>query len=65
MRPEEAIASVDERRMQMLPPTYVTLTDMTGVESPEQALRAAADREIRPIQPVMRFDDDGAVLSVE
>ncbi len=65
MRPQEAIASVDERRMQMLPPTYVTVMDMAAVTSPEAALEAAAGREIRPMQPTVRFDDDGAVLSVE
>jgi 8-oxo-dGTP pyrophosphatase MutT (NUDIX family) len=65
MRPQEAIASVDERRMQMLPPTYVTVTDRAGLDTPEQALEVAAAREIRPIQPTIRFDDDGAVLSVE
>jgi len=65
MRPQEAIASVDERRMQMLPPTYFTVTDMAGLKTPEEALEAARGREIRPIQPAIRFDDDGAVLSVE
>jgi 8-oxo-dGTP pyrophosphatase MutT (NUDIX family) len=60
MRPPEAIGSVDERSMQMLPPTYVTVTEMAGLKSPEEALRAAGDRE-----PTVRFDDDGAVLSVE
>jgi 8-oxo-dGTP pyrophosphatase MutT (NUDIX family) len=65
MRPQEAIASVDERRMQMLPPTYVTVMDMAGLKTPEESLQVAAGREIRPLQPTVRFDDDGAVLSVE
>lgn len=65
MRPLEALAAVEEGAMHMLPPTYVTLQDMARLNSPEQALDAAAAREIRPIQPTMRFDDTGAHLSVE
>ena len=65
MRPDEATASVDDRRMQMLPPTYVTLMDMAKLSTPEEALQVAPERPIRPIQPFVRFDDGGAVLSVE
>ena len=65
MRPHDATASVDDGRMQMLPPTYVTLQDMAALHSPEEALRVAPDRRIRPIQPTLRFDDAGAFLSVE
>jgi 8-oxo-dGTP pyrophosphatase MutT (NUDIX family) len=65
MRPRDAIASVDDGRMQMLPPTYVTVQDMAALRAPEEALQVAPDRRIRPIQPTLRFDDAGAFLSVE
>jgi len=63
--PEQATGSVDEGSMQMLPPTYVTLMDMARIPTPEEALRVAPQRQIRPIQPFMRFDESGAVLAVE
>ncbi|HEX2175597.1 MAG TPA: NUDIX hydrolase [Nocardioidaceae bacterium] len=65
MRPREALASVDDGGMQMLPPTYVTLQDMAALTRPGEVLRVAAERVIRPILPTLRFDDGGAVLSVE
>ncbi|MDQ4007429.1 MAG: NUDIX hydrolase [Actinomycetota bacterium] len=65
MRPQQAIASVDDGSMQMLPPTYVTVSDMAGLTGPGEALRAASQRSIRPIQPRVRFDDAGAFLAVE
>jgi len=65
MRPRDATASVDEGSMQMLPPTYVTVTDMAQLSTPEEALRVAPERQIRPIQPFIRFDESGAVFAVE
>jgi 8-oxo-dGTP pyrophosphatase MutT (NUDIX family) len=65
MRPHDAIASVDDGRMQMLPPTYVTVQDMAALRGPQEALQVAPGREIRPIQPTLRYDDTGAFLSVE
>jgi 8-oxo-dGTP pyrophosphatase MutT (NUDIX family) len=65
MRPQDALASVDEGAMEMLPPTYVTLQDMAGLGSPDEALRVAPQRVIRPIQPTLRVDEAGAYLSVE
>jgi 8-oxo-dGTP pyrophosphatase MutT (NUDIX family) len=65
MRPQQATASVDDGSMQMLPPTYVTLSDMAGLTAPEEALRVAPERSIRPIQPRLQFDDAGAFLAVE
>jgi 8-oxo-dGTP pyrophosphatase MutT (NUDIX family) len=65
MLPGQALNRVDEGAMQMLPPTYVTLQDISRLATPEEALRAAADRDIRPIQPRLGFDDAGPFLSVE
>ncbi|MDQ4085909.1 MAG: NUDIX hydrolase [Actinomycetota bacterium] len=65
MRPHDALASVDEGTMRMLPPTYVTVRDIAALGGPQEALKVAPSREIRPIQPTVRFDDAGAFLSVE
>jgi 8-oxo-dGTP pyrophosphatase MutT (NUDIX family) len=65
MRPRDALASVDGGDMEMLPPTYVTLRDLADLTDPDEALRAAAGREIRPIQPTLQVDEAGPYLSVE
>jgi 8-oxo-dGTP pyrophosphatase MutT (NUDIX family) len=65
MPPHEALRRVDAGEMKMLPPTYVTLQDMGRLGAPEEALRNAGDRVIRPIQPRMEFDDAGPFLTVE
>lgn len=65
VRPGEATRAADEGAFRMLPPTYVTLQDVAALADPADALGAAAARVIRPIQPYLRYDEAGAVLSVE
>jgi hypothetical protein len=65
MRPSTATAAVDDGSMLMLPPTYATLGELSLLDGPQQALEAAAAREIRTVEPTLRFDDAGAYLSVE
>jgi 8-oxo-dGTP pyrophosphatase MutT (NUDIX family) len=65
LRPGDAISSVDQGSMRMLPPTYATVHDLTTLDRPEDALAAAGTRTIRPIQPSVRFDEAGAFLAVE
>ncbi|MGI8612393.1 MAG: NUDIX hydrolase [Nocardioidaceae bacterium] len=65
MRPVDATAAVDTGRLRMLPPTYVVLSEIAGFQSPAQALVAAADRVIRPVQPTARIVGDQGWLSVE
>jgi 8-oxo-dGTP pyrophosphatase MutT (NUDIX family) len=65
MRPADALAAVDAGEMQMLPPTYVTVQDMGRLDGPQDALAAAAERDIRPLLPRLEYDDAGAVLRVE
>jgi 8-oxo-dGTP pyrophosphatase MutT (NUDIX family) len=43
MQPGEAVAAVDRREMAMLPPTYVTLQDLSRFETVDEALAAAGD----------------------
>jgi 8-oxo-dGTP pyrophosphatase MutT (NUDIX family) len=65
MSPAKAVAGVDDGSMMMLPPTYVTLHELARLDGPERALEAAAARDIRTIEPALRYDDAGAYLSVE
>jgi 8-oxo-dGTP pyrophosphatase MutT (NUDIX family) len=65
LRPVDAISSVEGGSMRMLPPTYVTLYEMSALARPEDALSAANARTISPIQPSVRFDEAGAFLAVE
>ncbi|HEU0287430.1 MAG TPA: NUDIX hydrolase [Nocardioidaceae bacterium] len=65
MRPLEATAAVDEGTIRMLPPTYVTLTQLAGYAAPREALAAAADRQIRTIQPGVHVEGDRAWLVVD
>jgi hypothetical protein len=65
LRPADAIRSVEDGSMRMLPPTYVTLHELSTLARPEDALSAADARTISPIQPSVRFDEAGAFLAVE
>jgi 8-oxo-dGTP pyrophosphatase MutT (NUDIX family) len=65
MRPVDATAAVDAETIRMLPPTYVTLTELAAYGTPADALAAAADRPIRTIQPGVRVEGDEAWLVVD
>jgi 8-oxo-dGTP pyrophosphatase MutT (NUDIX family) len=65
MRPADATAAVDDGVIRMLPPTYVTLTELAEYATPPEALAAAADRQIRTIQPGVHVEGDQAWLVVD
>jgi 8-oxo-dGTP pyrophosphatase MutT (NUDIX family) len=65
MRPADAVAGVDTEAMRMLPPTYATLRDLSGLGSPEEALELAPGRRIEAILPRTVFDEAGAYLTVD
>jgi 8-oxo-dGTP pyrophosphatase MutT (NUDIX family) len=60
----EAIRSVDEREMLMLPPTYCTLLEMFDLAHPADVLSAAAGRDLVSVEPQAVVDDEGAYLSI-
>lgn len=65
VRPDEALAAVDSGEMAMLPPTYVTLRDLAGFDSVDDALAGASDRRITAIVPgVQIVDGEGGVLTL-
>ncbi|MBA2445348.1 MAG: NUDIX hydrolase [Nocardioidaceae bacterium] len=51
VKPAESVAAADEGRMAMLPPTYVTLSELARFGEPAEVMAAAAEREIKPIMP--------------
>ncbi len=65
MRPAHATAAVDAGTIRMLPPTYVTLSQLADHGTPVEALAAAADRPIRTIQPGVQVEGDEAWLVVD
>lgn len=62
MLPAEAVRAVEAGEMLMLPPTYLCCLDLTPYNTVAEALAASADREIRPILPTMRVENDQAYL---
>jgi 8-oxo-dGTP pyrophosphatase MutT (NUDIX family) len=60
----EAIRAVDDHEMLMLPPTYCTCLEMFDLAHPADALAAAADRDLTPVEPQAVVDGEGAYLSI-
>ena len=60
--PAAALAAVDTGAMAMLPPTYVTLRDLTAFGTTAEVLAAAADRPIRTVLPEVEVVDGEVVL---
>jgi 8-oxo-dGTP pyrophosphatase MutT (NUDIX family) len=65
MSPAAAVAAVDAGAMAMLPPTYVTCTDLVAHHSSAAVLAAAAQRTIQPIQPRLVLDGGVRLLETE
>lgn len=66
IRPADAVAGADDGSMEMFPPTYVMLTDLTAFDAVPEVLAAAPDRAIRTVLPgveeidgVLYFSDLG------
>ena len=60
----EAIRSVDQHEMLMLPPTYCTLLEMYDLAHPADVLAAAEGRDLVSVEPQAVVDDEGAYLSI-
>jgi 8-oxo-dGTP pyrophosphatase MutT (NUDIX family) len=60
LAPAEAVARFEAGQIAMLPPTSVTLRELTGLESVDAALAAAAGRDAaKPIEPHVEWAPDG------
>jgi hypothetical protein len=62
LSPEEATRAVDDGRLSMLTPTYVTCLELSEYDDPDAVLAAAPHRDGTPIQPRLVFDDDGDAM---
>lgn len=60
----DAITAVDERRMLMLPPTYCTCLELYDLTTPEEALTAAAQQDLVPVEPRAEIDGEDAYLTI-
>jgi 8-oxo-dGTP pyrophosphatase MutT (NUDIX family) len=65
MRPQEACDGVDEGTMAMLPPTYVTVKEMTAYARADEALAAAGGRVITTVTPGVEIVGDDGFLTVD
>jgi 8-oxo-dGTP pyrophosphatase MutT (NUDIX family) len=60
---EQALAEYDAGDRPLLPPTIVTLREMAAYASVAEVLAAAADRQVKPVQPVFHRSSDGALVA--
>jgi hypothetical protein len=59
MRPSDALTGVEAGQMEMLPPTSVTLRELSGYTSVDEAIGAAGRRVMAAIMPgVERVDGE-------
>lgn len=56
------LAPADALRLAMLPPTRRTIDELTRFSAVEAALAAGSGRDLKPVQPVIEVDADGAWL---
>ncbi len=59
LRPEDAVAQARAGDRGLLPPTWVTLTELSGYDRVDDVIAAAERRTVTPVRPVAQ---DGAVL---
>jgi len=60
--PGAAVAAVDTGAMAMLPPTYETCGELARMHNAGEALAAAAERDIRPIEPELVVQGESIYL---
>ena len=65
MAPTSAVAAVDTGAMAMLPPTYVTCSELVDLRSADEVLAAAVKRPISPILPRLVLNGDKPLLETE
>jgi 8-oxo-dGTP pyrophosphatase MutT (NUDIX family) len=61
VRPADALAERERGERIMVPPTAMTLEDLTGYDTVAEVLEAAPGRRIEPILPRLVRGDDGGV----
>jgi 8-oxo-dGTP pyrophosphatase MutT (NUDIX family) len=64
MRPADVLIGVDSGDLAMLPPTYVTLRELSAFSTAADAVAAAADREITTVVPGFELVDGEGFLTL-
>jgi hypothetical protein len=64
MTSADAMAGVDSGTMLMLPPTYITLRELTGFSSADEVIAAAAERQIVTVVPGVEIVDGEGMLTL-
>jgi len=59
--PSAALSDYARGQLPMLPPTVATLADLVPLPDVAAVLASAADRDVRPLMPRPRLEDDGAI----
>ena len=59
--PGAALGDYSRGQLPMLPPTVATLADLASLPDVASVLASASSREVRPLMPRPRFEDDGAI----
>ncbi len=62
VRPADALAQHEAGELGMLPPTAITLRELSGYDDVAGALAAAGTRQLEPIEPRAVFDGDRAYV---
>jgi 8-oxo-dGTP pyrophosphatase MutT (NUDIX family) len=60
----QAVREVEEQRLLMLPPTYLTCLEVGQYDDPEAVLAAAQGRQVEMFTPQVEETDEGGVLTV-
>jgi 8-oxo-dGTP pyrophosphatase MutT (NUDIX family) len=61
VRPADALAELHRGERVMVPPTALTLRDLTGLGTVAEVLAAAGHRQVQPVMPRLARGDDGRV----
>jgi 8-oxo-dGTP pyrophosphatase MutT (NUDIX family) len=64
MRPSEAVRGVAGGDMAMLPPTFVTMSEMARFGTPDEVLAASRDRELVTVVPGVEIVDGEGLLTL-
>jgi len=64
MSVHDAIVAVDAGDMLMLPPTYLTCMELYDCATPAEALAAAEERDMVPVEPGVEYDEERAYLTI-
>jgi len=62
LHPADAVRAVEAGEMLMLPPTYLCCRDLIPYDAVADVLAASTEREVRPILPTVRVENDQAYL---